>query len=75
MKIEAWAVVFDDSEEELTQESAARDDTGDERLRVLIDERLPTLRAHRDAARKFLDQGGTRAPGQARALPPLRCSA
>ena len=54
-------VVFDDSEQELTQESAARDDTGDERLRTLIDERIPILRAHRDAAKKILDEGGPRA--------------
>jgi predicted outer membrane protein len=54
-------VVFDNTEEELTQETAARDGTGDERLRVLIDEHLPVLRAHRDAAKKILDTGGPRA--------------
>ncbi|HVU49054.1 MAG TPA: DUF4142 domain-containing protein [Polyangia bacterium] len=51
-------IIFDDAEEELTEESAARDDTGDERLRALIDERLPLLRAHRDAAKKIADLSG-----------------
>jgi putative membrane protein len=54
-------IVFDDCEEELTQESAARDDTGDGRLRVFIDEHLPLLRSHRDAARKIVEEGGPRA--------------
>jgi putative membrane protein len=54
-------IIFDESEEELTLESAARDDTGDERLRALLDERLPILRAHRDAARKIAEEGGPRA--------------
>jgi putative membrane protein len=56
-------VVFDDCEEELTEESAARDDTGDEKLRALLDQRLPVLRAHRDTAKKILDEGGPRAEG------------
>jgi predicted outer membrane protein len=54
-------IIFDDAEEELTEESAARDDTGDERLRALIDERIPLLRAHRDSARKLFEAGGPRA--------------
>ena len=54
-------IIFDESEEELTLESAARDDTGDDRLRALIDERIPLLRAHRDAAKKIADEGGPRA--------------
>jgi predicted outer membrane protein len=51
-------IIFDDAEQELTEESAARDDTGDDRLRALIDERIPLLRAHRDAAKKIADVGG-----------------
>jgi predicted outer membrane protein len=54
-------IIFDDTEEELTEESAARDDTGDDRLRALIDERIPLLRAHRDAAKKIAEEGGPRA--------------
>jgi putative membrane protein len=54
-------VVFDDIQEELTEEAAARDATGDDRLRALIDERIPTLRAHRDRARHIAEEGGPRA--------------
>jgi predicted outer membrane protein len=54
-------IIFDDAEEELTEESAARDDTGDDRLRALIDERILLLRAHRDAAHRLAESGGPRA--------------
>jgi putative membrane protein len=54
-------IIFDECEEELTLESAARDDTGDDKLRALLDERLAILRAHRDTARKIADEGGPRA--------------
>jgi putative membrane protein len=56
-------IAFDDAEEELTKESAARDDTADPRLRALIDERIPLLRSHRDAAKRIADLGLPRAAG------------
>jgi putative membrane protein len=54
-------IIFDDCQEELTQEAAARDATGDDRLRDLIDGRLPMLRSHRDVARRIAEEGGPRA--------------
>jgi putative membrane protein len=55
-------IVFDDIQEELTAEAAARDATGDDRLRALIDdELLPMLRTHRDLAKKIAEEGGPRA--------------
>jgi predicted outer membrane protein len=54
-------VIFEDADEELTEESAARDETGDERLRALIDERIPVLRVHRDNAKRIAEEGGPRA--------------
>jgi predicted outer membrane protein len=54
-------IVFDDCQEELTEEAAARDDTGDDRLRALIDELMPTLRSHRDMALRIVEEGGPRA--------------
>ena len=54
-------VIFDDCEEELTEEAAARDATGDEKLRALLDDIIPTLRKQRDIARRIADEGGPRA--------------
>jgi len=54
-------VIFEDADEELAEETAARDETGDDRLRALIDERIPVLRAHRDTAKKIAEVGGPRA--------------
>jgi putative membrane protein len=54
-------LIFDDCEEELTEEAAARDATGDETLRAFLDEIIPTLRKQRDVARRIADEGGPRA--------------
>lgn len=54
-------IVFDDCQEELTEQAAARDATGDNRLRDLIDEVMPVLRSHRDLAKRFVEEGGPRA--------------
>jgi predicted outer membrane protein len=54
-------IIFEDAQEELTEETAARDDTGDDRLRALIDERILLMRTQRDTAHRLAESGGPRA--------------
>lgn len=49
-------VLLDDNEADLTEASAARDATRDVQLRRLLDDDvIPTLRAHRDMAKSIID--------------------
>jgi predicted outer membrane protein len=54
-------VLHDDQEDAIAEASAAHDMTQDAKLRVLLSEILPTLRAHRDMAKLILDQNVPRA--------------
>ena len=54
-------VLHDDQERELAHASAAYDGTRDPRLRFLLGELIPQMRAHRDMAKLILDEGAPRA--------------
>ena len=53
--------MLDDHEQAINELSSARDGTRDAKLRVLIDELLPTLRSHRDMAKRLVESASTRA--------------
>jgi putative membrane protein len=54
-------MMLDDHEHEISEASAARDATDDDKLRSLLDELLPVLWRHRDAAQRIVDATATRA--------------
>jgi putative membrane protein len=54
-------LMLDDHEQSISDASAARDATNDDRLRGLLDEVLPVLWRHRDAAQRIVDANATRA--------------
>jgi putative membrane protein len=54
-------VMLDGHEAVLTEMTAARDATQDGKLRTLLDGLLPTLRTHRDIAKKIVDAHAARA--------------
>jgi predicted outer membrane protein len=53
-------VMHDDQERELAHASAAFDGTPDPKLRFLLGELIPQMRAHRDMAKLILDEGAPR---------------
>ena len=54
-------VLHDDQEDTIAETSAAYDTTQDAKLRALLGEIIPTLRAHRDMAKLIMDQNAPRA--------------
>jgi predicted outer membrane protein len=54
-------MMLDDHEHDISEASAARDATNDDKLRSLLDELLPVLWRHRDAAQRIVDANSTRA--------------
>ena len=54
-------MMLDDHERDISEASAARDATNDDKLRSLLDELLPVLWRHRDAAQRIVDANSTRA--------------
>ena len=63
-------VLHDNQEDDLAQASAAHDATKDAKLRALLGEIIPAMRAHRDMAKIILDQ--ERAARQPRRPRPAR---
>jgi len=53
--------MLEDHEKDITEVSAARDATRDDKLRGLLDDLLPTLRVHRDIAKKLVESGSPHA--------------
>jgi putative membrane protein len=54
-------MMLEDHEHDISEASAARDSTNDDKLRQLLDEVLPVLWRHREAAQRIVDANSTRA--------------